>query len=237
MSLRARLHLARHPGYALRLLARVSVGDGGVSFLTRAFDILLSSLLLVALSPVLIAIAIAVRLDSPGPSLFRQRRLGRNARPFEMLKFRTMRHGADARLHEQFVQAMILGRAKTNDDGAPQVFKLNPDPRVTRLGRLLRRTSLDELPQLFNILRGDMTFVGFRPPIPYELNSYPDWYFRRFASKPGLTGLWQVSGRNEKSYEEMVALDIEYANRRSWLFDLILMVRTIGVVLTGRGAF
>jgi lipopolysaccharide/colanic/teichoic acid biosynthesis glycosyltransferase/GT2 family glycosyltransferase len=217
--------------------------------LRRAIDIVASTLLLVLSAPLLLAIAAAIRLDSPGSSLFRQRRLGQNAEPFQMFKFRTMRVDADEQLHQRFVHVMIVNRWRADcasssphldrpDEGAcAQVFKLHPDPRVTRVGRMLRRTSLDELPQLFNVLRGDMTLVGFRAPIPYELNHYPAWYYRRFDEKPGLTGLWQVSGRNERSYEEMVSLDIEYLNRRTWLTDLGLLARTIGVVLTGRGAY
>src|SRR5581483_6778897 len=203
--------------------------------LGRVFDLVLAAALIILLAPLFLAIAIAVRLDSRGPALFRQRRVGRNARQFEMFKFRTMYHDADPSLHERFVRNMITNRLR--GDGDTHVFKLHPDPRITKVGRILRRTSLDELPQLFNILRGEMTFVGFRPPIPYEVASYPEWYFRRFDSKPGLTGLWQVSGRNECSYEEMVCLDIEYVNRRSWLLDLTLLLRTIGVVISGRGAY
>ena len=231
------LPLLRHPRYASRLLSRTRAAGVGLSILSRAIDILVSSVLIALLSPLLVAIALAVRLDSRGPALFRQRRLGRHARAFEMYKFRTMRHGADSSIHQSHVRNMIVNRLCADGSVTHQVFKVHPDPRVTRLGRLLRRSSLDELPQLFNILRGDMTLVGFRPPIPYEVTEYPDWYFRRFDGKPGLTGLWQVSGRNERSYEEMVRLDIEYFNRRSWLFDLIVLVRTVGVVITGRGAY
>jgi lipopolysaccharide/colanic/teichoic acid biosynthesis glycosyltransferase len=132
---------------------------------------------------------------------------------------------------------MIVNRLGADGSVTRQVYKLHPDPRVTRVGRVLRRYSLDELPQLFNILRGEMTLVGFRPPIPYEVVEYPDWYFRRFDGKPGLTGLWQVSGRNERSYEDMVRLDIEYINRRSWLADLKVLGQTIAAVITGRGAY
>jgi lipopolysaccharide/colanic/teichoic acid biosynthesis glycosyltransferase len=127
------------------------------------------------------------------------------------------------------------GDGDSNGDG-PRIYKLHPDPRVTRVGRVLRRTSLDELPQLINVLRGEMTLVGFRPPIPYEVAEYPAWYHRRFDGRPGITGLWQVSGRNERTYEDMVRLDIEYLNRRNWLFDLWLLVRTVRVVFGGRGA-
>jgi lipopolysaccharide/colanic/teichoic acid biosynthesis glycosyltransferase len=231
------LQLLRHPGSAGRLLSRTRAAIAALNFVSRAIDVVASSLMIALLSPLLAAIAVAVRLDSPGPAVFRQRRLGRHARAFQMYKFRTMRHGANSTIHQDHVRNMIVNRLRADGSVTRQVFKVHPDPRITRVGRLLRRSSLDELPQLFNILRGEMSLVGFRPPIPYEVVEYPDWYFRRFDGKPGLTGLWQVSGRNERSYEEMVRLDIEYFNRRSWLFDLMLLVRTVRVVLTGRGAY
>jgi lipopolysaccharide/colanic/teichoic acid biosynthesis glycosyltransferase len=229
--------LVRHPGYALRLAGRRAALSRAYRLASRALDIVLAGAMLTLLAPLLLAIAIAIRIDSPGPSLFRQRRLGREAHPFDMYKFRTMRLDADSAPHAQFVHRMIASRAVSDAADEPQIFKLHPDPRVTRVGRLLRRSSFDELPQLFNVLRGEMTLVGFRPPIPYEVSSYPPWYFRRFNGKPGLTGLWQVSGRNQRSYEEMVRLDIEYANRRSWLLDMMVLVRTIGAVVSGRGAY
>lgn len=231
--------MRRHPAQVLRLAGQRTRQRRIGHAIARAFDIVASAVLITVLAPLFLGIAVAIRLDSAGPALFRQRRLGRNARGFEMFKFRTMFHQADHSLHQEFVRSMISGGVppSENGNGGPVVFKIHPDPRITRVGRILRRTSLDELPQLFNILRGDMSFVGFRPPIPYEVAEYPDWYFRRFDSKPGLTGLWQVSGRNECSYEEMVCLDIEYANRRSLVLDLILLVRTVGVVISGRGAY
>src|SRR5437764_738751 len=150
-----------------------------------------------------------------------------------------MLHNADSSPHAQFVREMISERLRADaaerGNGA-RIYKLHPDPRVTSVGRLLRRTSLDELPQLFNVLRGEMTLVGFRPPVPYEVAEYPAWFHRRFDGKPGMTGLWQVSGRNERSYEDMVRLDIEYLNRRSLVFDAWLLARTVGVVFGGRGA-
>ncbi len=236
-SLRMAASLLRHPRYGLRLLSRTAALSRGLSVISRMVDIVLALALIALVSPLLLAIALAVKLDSSGPALFRQRRLGRHARAFQMYKFRTMRHGADSSLHENHVRNMIVNHLCADGSVTRQVFKVHPDPRVTRIGRFLRRASLDELPQLFNILKGDMTLVGFRPPIPYEVIEYPDWYFRRFDGKPGLTGLWQVSGRNERSYEEMVRLDIEYFNRRSWLFDLVLLARTVGVVIRGRGAY
>ena len=232
-----RRQLLMHPRSASRLFSRTRPARVARYAASRAIDILASLLMIVLLSPLLLAIAAAVRLSSDGPAIFRQRRLGRHARAFQMYKFRTMRHGADSTIHEDHVRDMIVNELRADGTVTQQVFKVHPDPRITRVGRLLRRSSLDELPQLFNILWGDMSFVGFRPPIPYEVLEYPDWYFRRFDGRPGLTGLWQVSGRNERSYEDMVRLDIEYFNRRSWLLDLSLLVRTIGVVITGRGAY
>jgi lipopolysaccharide/colanic/teichoic acid biosynthesis glycosyltransferase len=229
--------LLRHPRYAVRLAGRRLFARAAARALARAFEIAFSGLLLAVLSPLLVLIAIAVRLDSPGRVMFRQVRLGRRARPFRMYKFRTMRRDADSSLHADFVREMIRGRDISAGEDEARIYKIHPDPRVTRVGRLLRRTSLDELPQLINVLRGDMTLVGFRPPIPYEVDNYPDWYHRRFDGRPGITGLWQVSGRNERSYEEMVRLDIEYINRRSVLSDLRVLARTVGAVLGGRGAY
>ena len=159
--------------------------------------------------------AIAIRLDSRGPALFRQRRVGHGEREFTLLKFRSMRVDADPRGHREYVTALIQGEAP--DGGRENLYKLAVDDRITPVGRWIRRWSLDELPQLFNVFAGDMTLVGPRPAIPYEVDEYPSWYRRRFSVKPGLTGLWQVSGRNERTYEEMVRLDIEYAERRSLL--------------------
>jgi lipopolysaccharide/colanic/teichoic acid biosynthesis glycosyltransferase len=229
--------LVRHPRYTLRLAGRKRAARLGGTMLARALEIAVAGVLLALLSPLLLAIAIAIRLDSGGPALFRQVRLGRGARPFQMYKFRTMRTDVDPTPHAHFVRNMIVNRLRADGGSETQVFKVHPDPRITRFGRLLRRTSLDELPQLFNVLRGDMTLVGFRPPIPYEVAEYPAWYHRRFDGRPGITGLWQVSGRNECSYEDMVRLDIEYLNRRSWLLDLLLLARTVGAVLGGRGAY
>ncbi|MDX6672410.1 MAG: hypothetical protein QOI91_2773 [Solirubrobacteraceae bacterium] len=230
---------AKHP----RFLARPTLGAAGraVSWATaagrRAFDVVVAGLLVALFAPVMAIAALAIRLDSPGPILFRQRRLGHRGEEFTCLKFRSMRCDADHNPHAERAALAVVGDAPVSVDGERPVFKLYPDPRVTRVGDVLRRWSLDELPQLFNVLRGDMTLVGFRPPIPYEIDHYPHWYHRRFAVKPGLTGIWQVSGRNERSYEEMVRFDIEYVNRRSWLLDLALLVRTVPAVARRRGAY
>jgi|SRR3984957_7712542 len=201
----------------------------------RALDVGGSLILLVLLSPLLLVLAIAVKLDSPGPVLFRQRRLGRDLEPFTVNKFRTMHHGAAHDRHREFVLGLIKGEVPQPETaGSP--YKIVGDRRVTRIGRLLRRSSLDELPQLWNVLRGDMSLVGPRPPIPYEVEHYPHHWFARFAVKPGITGLWQVNGRSEVPLEEMVRLDVEYTQRRSLWFNLSLLARTLPAVLSGRGA-
>jgi len=220
---------------------------------SRAIDLVLSAILLALLAPLLALIALAVRLDSPGPALYRQRRVGRRLQPFTLNKFRTMHDGVSHDAHREFVLGLIDGerhgrqpdRTRRTDDaghaghaghaGAP-LYKLSGDERVTRLGALLRRSSLDELPQLWNVLRGEMALVGPRPPIPYEVEHYPPHWFERFAVKPGITGLWQVSGRSELTLEQMVALDIEYVHRRSVRLDITILACTLPVVLSGRGA-
>ncbi|HEY2631519.1 MAG TPA: sugar transferase [Solirubrobacteraceae bacterium] len=198
----------------------------------RALDLLVATLLVLVAAPVMILIAFAVRLDSKGPVLFRQRRVGRGQREFTMLKFRTMRRDADAARHRQYVQTLIDG-ADNPERG--RLYKLSVDDRITRIGRVLRSWSLDELPQLLNVIRGDMALVGPRPVIPYEVEMYPEDYLRRFAVKPGLTGLWQVSGRNERTYEEMVSFDIQYAESASLLLDLLILAKTVPVVLRRQG--
>ena len=201
----------------------------------RALDIVLSALLLAVLSPLLLLIAVVIRVDSPGPAIFRQRRLGRDMKPFTVQKFRTMHHGASAEVHKEFVESLIAGAQPERVGDGPR-FKLVRDPRVTRFGHILRRSSLDELPQLWNVLRGEMSLVGPRPPISYEVAKYPKSWFERFAVKPGITGLWQVSGRSELTHEQMIRLDLEYIHRRSFGFNVWIVLRTIPVVLSRRGA-
>jgi lipopolysaccharide/colanic/teichoic acid biosynthesis glycosyltransferase len=200
----------------------------------RTLDIVLAGAIVLVLSPVLIALAIAIRLDSSGPALFRQRRVGYKERELTLFKFRSMRVDADPRGHREYVTALIQGR--NADGGRKDLYKLAVDDRITPVGRWIRRWSLDELPQLFNVIAGDMALVGPRPAIAYEVAEYPSWYRERFSVKPGLTGLWQVSGRNERTYEEMVRLDIEYAERRSLLLDLLILAKTPLTVLARRGA-
>jgi lipopolysaccharide/colanic/teichoic acid biosynthesis glycosyltransferase len=203
------------------------------SLARRALDVSVAGAVLLAMVPLIALAAIAVRLSSPGPVLFRQRRLGRHMEPFTVLKFRTMRADADSALHRDYVRSLI--GTQPPEDAPDNLYKLVIDPRVTRVGRFLRSWSLDEVPQLWNVLRGEMSLVGPRPVIEYEVEQYPDWYLRRFAVKPGLTGLWQVSGRNEKTYEEMVRFDIEYAERRSLWLDLRILARTALVVMRRQG--
>jgi lipopolysaccharide/colanic/teichoic acid biosynthesis glycosyltransferase len=202
----------------------------------RLTDLLVSGLLILLLSPLLIGLAIAIRLDSRGPALFRQRRVGYREREFTVFKFRSMRVDADPRGHREYVTALINGGGEAPDGGRENLYKLAVDNRITPVGHWIRRWSVDELPQLFNVLRGEMTLVGPRPAIAYEVAEYPSWYRQRFSVKPGLTGLWQVSGRSERTYEEMVRLDIEYAERRSPGLDLSILLKTPWVVLGRKGA-
>ncbi|HEX2274728.1 MAG TPA: sugar transferase [Acidimicrobiales bacterium] len=190
----------------------------------RTIDVVLASIALVIAGPLMLASAIAIRLRSPGPVLFRQQRIGMDGRPFEMLKFRTMEAGADTRSHERYVTELIRGNGH-RPDGA--LYKLAGDNRVTRLGRFLRRFSIDETPQLLNVLRGDMSVVGPRPPLAYEVAVYEDWHRRRLEAKPGLTGLWQVSGRSRLTFDQMVRLDLRYIESWSPFLDLRIALRTI----------
>jgi len=212
---------------------------GRLAWLKRAFDVVGASVLLLITLPLMAALAVAVKRSSPGPVLFVQERLGRDGRPFPFYKFRSMVHNSDDAIHRQFAAMFINGDAngcrETND--GDEVFKLKADPRVTRIGAWLRRTSLDELPQLFNILRGEMSLVGPRPPIAYEIDNYQPWHMERLKAVPGLTGLWQVSGRSQVSFDDMVRLDIRYINTWSPWQDLAIMLKTIPVVLRGTGGY
>ena len=201
----------------------------------RLFDAALAALILLALLPILAFCAFVVRRSSPGPILFRQRRVGAQGREFTCLKFRTMRADADPALHRAYAAEFITGQAARRGGDAP-VYKLVGDPRITPAGHWLRRTSLDELPQLWNLLRGEMSLVGPRPPIPYEVACYRPEHLRRLAAKPGITGLWQVSGRSSTTFEEMVALDLAYIESASFLFDLRILFRTIPAVFGRQGA-
>ena len=223
---------------------RLAVVDGESKYSAvacRALDVAVSAVLLLVLSPVFLVLTIAIRLDSSGRALYRQRRVGRNQEPFTVNKFRTMHSGAGHETHREFVIGLIAARELAPGETQAQrdesnFFKMANDTRVTRVGRFLRKSSLDELPQLWNVLRGDMSLVGPRPPIPYEVEHYPPHWFDRFAVKPGMTGLWQVNGRSELGLEEMIALDVEYARTRSLWLNLKILARTVPVVFAGRGA-
>jgi lipopolysaccharide/colanic/teichoic acid biosynthesis glycosyltransferase len=216
--------------------AQVGEQPRALSVLRRCFDLAISSVLILLLSPLLIGVALAIRLDSRGPALFRQRRVGHWEKEFTLYKFRSMRVDADPRGHQEYVTALIKGENRGQENRGETLYKLAVDNRITPVGRWIRRWSLDELPQLFNVVKGDMTLVGPRPAIPYEVSEYPSWYRERFSVKPGLTGYWQVSGRNERTYEEMVRLDIEYAERRTLGLDLLILLKTPWVVLSRKGA-
>lgn len=205
----------------------------------RALDIAGSVAGLLLLSLVFLLIAGAIRLTSRGPVLFRQVRIGQYGKPFLFLKFRSMYLDNDPSLHREYVKALIQGSAERKPvPGASEgIYKLTRDPRITRLGALLRKTSLDELPQLWNVLKGDMSLVGPRPPIPYEVQAYEMWHRRRvLEAKPGITGLWQVKGRSRVSFDEMVRLDVRYAMNRSIWLDLKILLETPRAVIAGSGA-
>lgn len=203
------------------------------SLAKRLFDRIGALALLIVSAPLLILVAAAIRLDSSGPILFRQRRIGLHGQSFTVFKFRSMQDGCDQEPHRQYVRGLVTGENETrNGNGA---FKLTQDDRVTRLGAWLRRTSLDEVPQLWNVLRGDMSLVGPRPPLPYEVEQYDDRQWERLTCKPGLTGLWQVSGRNHLSYRNMVDLDVEYIRNWNFWLDLKILSKTLPVVLKNTG--
>lgn len=207
-----RAHRSRHPGREVRPY----VGK-------RTFDVVMASILLIVLSPVMLVAYLAVRATSPGGGVFRQVRVGAMQRPFVLLKFRTMVQDCSQESHQSFVRRMLAGDDPRPGGGA---YKLDNDPRVTPVGRLLRRTSIDELPQLFNVLRGDMSLVGPRPALPWEVELFPISVYGRFLVRPGLTGLWQVSGRNRLTMLEGLRLDVEYVKRCALSTDLLIIVLT-----------
>jgi lipopolysaccharide/colanic/teichoic acid biosynthesis glycosyltransferase len=204
----------------------------------RAIDLIGSASLLIALAPLMAIIALAVKCGSRGPVLFRQKRVGQGGRHFTFLKFRSMAVANDSSLHENYVKQFIRGTAaKNTNEKGEGVFKLTADPRVTTLGSFLRRTSMDELPQLWNVLRGEMSLVGPRPPIPYEVECYDLWHQRRVLEvKPGITGLWQVCGRSRTGFNEMVRLDLLYARTWSLWLDLKILLQTPLAVFGAGGA-
>ena len=191
----------------------------------RAMDLLIGSIAFTLAAPVMAVAAIAIRISGKGPVLFRQQRIGMDGRPFDMLKFRTMVVDADSSVHQQFVEGLIRGDLAQDEDLS--LYKLTDDPRVTKVGRILRRTSIDELPQLINVLRGEMSVVGPRPPLSFEVEMYEEWHRRRLEVRPGMTGLWQVSGRSKMTFDEMVRLDIHYIETWSPLRDISIVLRTV----------
>jgi lipopolysaccharide/colanic/teichoic acid biosynthesis glycosyltransferase len=231
---------ARGPAVARRLVENVrpSPSDARTSYpVKRLLDVVGALLALVLLSPVMLAVALAVRLSSPGPVIFRQTRLGHGGRPFAFCKFRSMRTDSDDRVHRAFVADFVKGQGTPEGGAAAAPFKLQADPRITPIGAFLRRSSLDELPQLFNVLRGHMSLVGPRPPIPYEVEHYQSWHLRRILSaRPGITGLWQVEGRSRVTFNDMVRMDLRYIRECSLGLDLRILLKTVVVVFKTDGA-
>jgi lipopolysaccharide/colanic/teichoic acid biosynthesis glycosyltransferase len=206
----------------------------------RAMDIVGGSVALVAASPLFLGLAIAIKFSSRGPVFFRQERVGQYGVRFKFLKFRSMKVSNNAEIHKDYVKKFIAGKAgaPTTNGEANNVFKITNDPRVTWLGRIMRRASLDELPQFWNVLSGEMSLVGPRPPIPYEIESYDVWHRRRLLEvKPGITGLWQVHGRSKTTFDEMVRLDIQYSRTWTPLLDAKILLRTPRAVISGDGAY
>lgn len=201
--------------------------------LKRAIDVAGALAGLIVLSPALLVVAAIIRMDSAGSPLYSQTRVGLSGRRFKMFKFRTMRCDSDTAVHEKYVQSLIVsgaGADRRNDSGA---FKLDDDPRITRVGAWLRKNSIDELPQLLNVLVGDMSLVGPRPPLPYEVELYTPRHRRRLDVVPGMTGLWQVSGRNRTTFEEMIDLDLLYIENRSTMLDLTILLKTVRALQDG----
>jgi exopolysaccharide biosynthesis polyprenyl glycosylphosphotransferase len=202
----------------------------------RSIDIAWSSLALLLISPLFAAIAIGIKITSPGPVFFRQERLGLNGKRFMFLKFRSMYTDNDPRSHKDFIRKLIEDSKKSSINAV--VYKMTDDPRVTPFGRFLRKSSIDELPQFLNVLKGEMSLVGPRPPIPYECDMYDVWHKRRLLScKPGITGLWQVTGRSTTTFDEMVRMDLDYIENWTIWKDIKILFKTPRVVLMGKGAY
>jgi exopolysaccharide biosynthesis polyprenyl glycosylphosphotransferase len=193
----------------------------------RAMDLVMASIALVLLLPIIPLIAIMIKLDTPGPVLFRQDRVGKNGRPFKFYKFRSMHTDAEEQRKE--IEAL-------NEQDGP-IFKLRSDPRITSVGKFLRRSSLDEIPQIFNVFRGEMSVVGPRPPLPAEVEHYQPWQRTRLEVTPGITCLWQISGRSHLSFNEWMRLDLEYLKQRSLKTDVLILLKTIPAVIARKGAY
>jgi len=203
----------------------------------RILDVVGSLILLIMLSPVMLIIAALVKATSRGPVLFKQTRIGQRGQPFKMLKFRSMRPNAGSAIHQDYVTWFINSSGKQPAGSDSGVFKITNDPRITGIGRILRNTSLDELPQFLNVLMGQMSLVGPRPPLPYEVEQYKPWHCRRvLEAKPGITGLWQVTGRSRTTFDEMVRLDLRYARSYSLWMDIKILLATPKAVISGKGA-
>jgi lipopolysaccharide/colanic/teichoic acid biosynthesis glycosyltransferase len=222
----ARRYLAGNPTFLARAGAAALRCGAGASVLRRALDVTVAGFACVALAPVLALTALAIKADSRGPVLFKQTRIGLNGQPFTLYKFRSMSQDAEA------CRAALL--ASSDRDGI--CFKSKSDPRITKVGKVIRRLSIDELPQILNVLRGDMAIVGPRPALPDEVAAYPARAMGRLSVKQGITGLWQVSGRADIAFDEMIDMDLAYAKTRTIMLDLTLIARTFGAVLSGRGA-
>jgi exopolysaccharide biosynthesis polyprenyl glycosylphosphotransferase len=225
------LAFARTPTQALGGIPLISLRESALNesqrMIKRLFDIFASLVLLFILSPVMIALAIIIKVESPGPVFFKQDRIGEHGRRFKMIKFRSMYQDADKRWQE----------VAERDEEGHIIHKRSNDPRVTRIGRWIRRTSIDELPQLFNVLRGEMSLVGPRPEMPYIATEYEPWQWQRFRVPPGITGWWQVNGRSDKPMHLHTEEDLYYIQNYSLLLDIIILFKTVGVVWRGRGAY
>jgi lipopolysaccharide/colanic/teichoic acid biosynthesis glycosyltransferase len=204
-------------------------------FFKRALDIFFAICLLLLFAIPMLLIALGIKLHSPGPVFYRQQRIGKRGRPFTMLKFRSMRIANDSSRHCQHVLRLIIEDASPKDLGVETV-KIKADPRITGMGKILRNLSLDELPQLFNVLKGEMSLVGPRPPLPYEYAVYSDWHKTRLDVLPGITGVWQVTAHNTVSFSEMVRIDLEYIQEMNLLLDLKIMLLTPLAMIKGKGA-
>lgn len=211
-------------------------GDAVFLCAKRALDIFVAGLSLVLLSPVFAIVAVAIKLTSPGPILYRGLVHGKGGKPFTYYKFRSMTDGGDGSIHREFITRYVTeGKGYRDEESGREVFKLTNDPRVTRVGKVIRRLSIDEFPQMLNVLKGDMSVVGPRPPVPYEYELYDERKKQRLLVKPGLTGLNQLRARSQSSFEQMYADDMEYIRRQSIILDLWIMLRTPWVILFGTG--
>ena len=235
--------LAGHQDPASFHLNALFLGDPGPrqfgDFIKRSLDIVGSVAAILIFSPLMLTIAATIKMTSPGPVVFKQTRLGYRGARFVFYKFRSMSWNADDRIHREYVASLIKGdhAAINQGDTANPVYKMKADPRVTRIGRFIRNTSMDELPQLFNVLKGNMSLVGPRPPIPYEAEKYEPWHLRRILEiRPGITGLWQVEGRSKTSFDDMVRLDLQYLRNSSLTLDVKILLKTFVVVLKRDGA-